>query len=94
MTENEILILTFVSNIMTQIWSYYSGFVFFGVSLTSILSAMLAISIILPFLYQFTSSAASLAVNSTSRGIKATTIRHEKKMREQEREAKWANRKR
>lgn len=94
MTDNEILILTFVSNIMTQIWSYYSGFVFFGVSLTSILSAMLAISIILPFLYQFTSNSASLLVNSTSRGIKATTIRHENKMREQEREARRANRKR
>lgn len=59
MTGNEILILNMLSSLMAQFWSYLGGFVFFGVSLTSMLSAMFAVGIILPFLYNFTSPTAS-----------------------------------
>ena len=92
MTENEILILNFVSNIMSQIWSYYSGFVFFGVPLTAILSAMLAVSIILPFLYQFTSGAASTILGYELGYVKSSTIKHESKLKEQKRDAQAAAR--
>lgn len=81
MSENEILILQFVAQILSHIWSYYAGFVIFGLPLTSIFSALLCISIILPLLYTFTSYSVSSTLGGSLTTLNNSTKEHEIAMR-------------
>ena len=57
MTESDFALLRFIAQLITSIWDTLSELVIFGFPITTFMLSALAISIVLPFAWQFTSTA-------------------------------------
>jgi hypothetical protein len=57
MTESDFALLRFISQTVTSIWTTLSKLVIFGLPITTLMLSALAISIVMPFVLQFTSTA-------------------------------------